>query len=1290
MSSLSRTLESLEARLASLPAAHPSRRAARPPAPPRPSTAAAAVAAAPASRRPAALADAVSEIVMRRQMLDEMAERPAAEGRRDGQPERRAAAPSPRSATPSGAGVDPGTLLRRFANLASEAETLNKEDGNYRLMTEVAAELQRLREEMREANARPPFERNFDEMRAAFEQLRLMIENRESAEAIGDELQSMSASLARLTEAGADRSTLNTMRSELEELRHLFQHFARETTVEAVGERWRSFEDRYAVDAQESLAAKAELKSELERLRESLRSLAREDQVQAVERRWDAFEEHYRSAPDQSALSQSIREELGELRAKLETMMDDPAGPLRAAEARWAALEERLDRGQVEENIRALAGRMEQIEEKLESIPSSLDLSGLEERIRGLAANFEALSRRSEEADLQNFQALEERLDEISRAIVTVPAFDMAPIERIEARIAALSARIDGMSLGGPDEQLAARIVDLSARVEELSASSTGVELATRIEALTHRVDTALAELEPQRIDLASVEERVRSLAGHLEQVIAEIDVPKLDTAAIESRLNALAEKLETGPAGSAADETAIRSLEAQIERLSESLARVGTFQEDFEAEFDLRLLAIEQRLDEHRETLIQAAREVADETARRMQQLGEQRQAEHIAKLSENLQLLETLSRQTEGRSNDVFEAVHKTLLKIVDRLELIEAEIPGEARAATVAATVPPAAPAAMVVTAPEAAPVAHAAEIDTDRFDYNRPAPVAAPAPDLAASALGLAERARETLAAAKAREAAPAGGLDMSVPIDREEMNRPLEPGSGMPDIGALLERVRAAQRSRAEGVERPAVEAETRAAAREAVKAASEEAEKLSRVAEAPEGRGLWSILSRRRKAIITGVVAVIVALSALPMSKMMLADPAAETASAPVAADESAAAIEPTPEPASVTAEAAPAAAPLAPEGAAPVPAATSEAALPAPAAPVASEQAASEPPAPVAPVAEAPMPAAEATVAETAPADAPALRDGSEATATLAELRAKLPAAALIRTPLPPDAIGPVALKDAARTGNPKAAFEIGLRLMEGRDGGPKPDEALDWFAQAALQGFAPAQYSLGTLYEKGNGTPRDTTVARDWYTLAAKAGNVRAMHNLAVLYATGIDGRSQPEAAARWFVEAAQHGMRDSQYNLGILYARGSGVPRDLVQSYTWFGIVADGGDSDAAAKRDEIGKSLKADELAGAQAAIKAFAPQPRVEAANTVDIPAEWQERRDQTSSIDMTKAVRNIQTILGRLGYDAGAPDGRLGEKTKVAITAFQKDNGLKATGEIDAPLIRMLLQKKNG
>ena len=131
--------------------------------------------------------------------------------------------------------------------------------------------------------------------------------------------------------------------------------------------------------------------------------------------------------------------------------------------------------------------------------------------------------------------------------------------------------------------------------------------------------------------------------------------------------------------------------------------------------------------------------------------------------------------------------------------------------------------------------------------------------------------------------------------------------------------------------------------------------------------------------------------------------------------------------------------------------------------------------------------------------------------------------------------------------------------------------------------------QNSAPAQYRLGSHYERGVGVDKDARKAREWYQRAAEAGNVRAMHNLAVLSAEGVDGKPDYAAAASWFRKAAEFGVRDSQYNLAILYARGLGIEQNLQQSWMWFSLAQAQGDEDAGKKREDIAARLDSKGLA-----------------------------------------------------------------------------------------------------
>ena len=57
-------------------------------------------------------------------------------------------------------------------------------------------------------------------------------------------------------------------------------------------------------------------------------------------------------------------------------------------------------------------------------------------------------------------------------------------------------------------------------------------------------------------------------------------------------------------------------------------------------------------------------------------------------------------------------------------------------------------------------------------------------------------------------------------------------------------------------------------------------------------------------------------------------------------------------------------------------------------------------------------------------------------------------------------------------------------------------------------------------------------------------------------------------------------------------------------------------------------------------------------------------------------------------VRDVQRTLALLNLDPGPADGRLGPRTKAALVRFQKAEGLSATGALDAPTRRRLIERQ--
>ena len=278
----------------------------------------------------------------------------------------------------------------------------------------------------------------------------------------------------------------------------------------------------------------------------------------------------------------------------------------------------------------------------------------------------------------------------------------------------------------------------------------------------------------------------------------------------------------------------------------------------------------------------------------------------------------------------------------------------------------------------------------------------------------------------------------------------------------------------------------------------------------------------------------------------------------------------------------------------------------------------------------------------------------------------------------------MPPASLGPLALRQAAAKGDPKAQYIIALRYLKFSPANFA--EAARWFGYAASAGLAPAQYRLATMYERGQGVTKDAGRARSWYGAAAEKGNIKAMHNLAVSESGREGGITDYEAAFKWYVQAASYGLADSQFNLGILAEHGLGMTKSLPEAYKWFALAAAQGDVEAGKRRDLIKAQLDAPALAEAEQSVKAWAPKTEAAEANEIEEAPIWAAEAEAKAAIPSSNAelITRAQRLLNKLGYDVGVPDGQLGDRTRTAIETFQRKNGQEATGEVSIPLVTRL------
>ncbi|KQW31816.1 peptidoglycan-binding protein [Rhizobium sp. Root274] len=1079
------------------------------------------------------------------------------------------------------------------------------------------------------------------------------------------------------------------------------------------------------------------LRQDFDALRSLMDGLAREETVQRMEQRWSDVEVRLDELDTGAMRDEIIRlaDRLDDIKAQLGSMSDSRT--IRALEDKLMTVASALEHigAHVDPNERMVmeqfAGLDLRLDEITRAIAANSRASGpandpatfhrLEDRLVGLARQIETLSeRRAPEADVS--QELAERLELLTVRIEQLSAEQGAV--RLEERLDQLSYMLERGQTSVPAPELTGYLADISRKIDALDSGAVNDRLADRLEILARRIE-----------DLD---------APHAAAVIDDSALRNL-----EDRLNAVVDRLEeTSSSVPGSESASLRGLEEQIAHLSALISQPSTDPEvtgrisaleDYVATSDEYII----------EAARQAAETVMANFSQRNLLSGTAQPADlsALTALSEHLKQLEDYSRHSEERTHRTFEALHDTLVQIAGRLDELHESSQRQDSApmfaqAPIAAAQPsrPAEPmpASASVKPPEMPAAAASHPVDeellaaADDFAQTMTAmPVIDAAREKKASKpsllAGLGKKLMPSKKAPKPAQPAktegreviePAPSIDPVDVLPPDEANELLEPGSGAPDVRKILERVRASQQASKSS----ASDAETGdrtdyiAAARRAAQAAAMEmnkTQKASPAAKATAGKsagkanakvkmasepGQPSLFARYRRPILMAVGAILLAAMAMPLVNTLT------KSDAPVAIEDVAPEENTLVTPAEATnsdsvSQAAPVTEPVAPEASetaalteppaeAPAPAVVEPAVAPVTPAP---EPVTITAAAPATPPVNALMAPAETGPAQTldnraAPANASAQPPAPSQPAAVVAATAPTPAAPAAEIVVPAE-ITPPSLSIAAKNGDPLALFEIGARYTEGRGVANNFAEAAKWYKLSADKGFALAQYRLANFLEKGTGLAPDIKEAKRYYEMAAASGNASAMHNLAVIYASGKDGAQDYAKAVEWFGKAAERGVSDSQFNLAILYARGNGAAPDLTQSYKWFAIAAKGGDKDAAQKRDEVANAMKPDQLERARAEVDLWKVTPLDPDANSANTPDEWAGKGLKTASIDMKKAIRNIQAILNKNGFDAGNPDGVMGAKTVTAIKAFQTSIGEEPNGQVSDKLVKELLAR---
>jgi hypothetical protein len=142
-----------------------------------------------------------------------------------------------------------------------------------------------------------------------------------------------------------------------------------------------------------------------------------------------------------------------------------------------------------------------------------------------------------------------------------------------------------------------------------------------------------------------------------------------------------------------------------------------------------------------------------------------------------------------------------------------------------------------------------------------------------------------------------------------------------------------------------------------------------------------------------------------------------------------------------------------------------------------------------------------------------------------------------------------------------AARNGNGEAMLRVARRYKTGTATIP-PDlrQYLKWIQQAVDADNCNAMVELGSMYERGDGVPRDPASAAELY-LAAQSSS--GMLGLIRLYRNGDGPKAEARRVFNTFLHALEKQFADpvATYGLGVMYQTGQGVPKDPIDAENCF---------------------------------------------------------------------------------------------------------------------------------
>lgn len=243
-----------------------------------------------------------------------------------------------------------------------------------------------------------------------------------------------------------------------------------------------------------------------------------------------------------------------------------------------------------------------------------------------------------------------------------------------------------------------------------------------------------------------------------------------------------------------------------------------------------------------------------------------------------------------------------------------------------------------------------------------------------------------------------------------------------------------------------------------------------------------------------------------------------------------------------------------------------------------------------------------------------------------------------------------------------------PMASYQLAKGFENGYIHRPEKeiDSAIYYYQKAARQGFPPAMYALGLLYQYGSAVPAphgkyayltDKKQARYWFNESAKTGNTSAAQKVAFLdhaakaaaiseaYNKGYDAfeaNNFQEAYQWWRVSALEGNEAAGYMGLGILHHLGKAPGNNLDTALRYYQKAADLGMTEALAEKQKILNYYEALKTARQKAAVAASAGSSRYGSSQGDSYDEWWEKTYGRGGSQNRTPMPdNNVQLVSYR-------------------------------------------------